>query len=167
MYYVSCSLIFVYEKTPPGIRRSETKFQFGTTAIRNKWQSTAPKTNCDHQLHLLCDINFWKMIASLICNIPFEVVSEEPDDDEDSDSTLSNDEDNMSIVDHVNLNGLAKHLPCLSELRVMYGTNHCGLNFNWNAFRLTLQVSVPHVKRNFEIYLCMAKCYERKVLIQN
>jgi hypothetical protein len=60
------------------------------------------------------------------------------DNDDDDESSL--DEDDQPAKDHLKLNDLAKHLPCLNELRITYGARHCGLNFDWNSFHVTLQV---------------------------
>jgi hypothetical protein len=57
------------------------------------------------------------------------------------DDTLYTEDDQSPPVDHLNLTVLAKHLPCLKELRITYGIRRCGLNFTWNSFHFTLQVS--------------------------
>lgn len=40
--------------------------------------------------------------------------------------------------DHARIHQLVGLLPCLEELRITYGVEHCGVNFDWNLFRFTI-----------------------------
>lgn len=48
------------------------------------------------------------------------------------------DEDPVMTRDHLRISRLAPFLSSLEELRITYGVEHCGMNFDWNLFRFTV-----------------------------